>query len=285
MIHKNILRNTRFFMLFIQNGKNKMMKIQFKHFILIGLLSILLTSCNSYEKLTYLQDIKITKDSSLFEKHKPGYKIQAGDLLYVQIITENQEINLLFNPLSSQTSSQNLRSESMYYTSYLVNDSGYIEMPLLDRIFVSGLNIDQVSDSIKQKAYHFLKNPQVITKLANFKFTLMGEVKSPGVKQVTANQINIMEALAYGGDISYNGNRKKILLLRQTAEGTQSYRINLTKEAFVNSELYYIMPNDIIYVEPLRSTLFREQASDYVFVVSALSSTLTAVALILNLLK
>lgn len=261
------------------------MKAKTKHLIIIVLAAFMLASCNSYEKLTYLQDIEITKDSSIFEKNKPGYQIQAGDLLYVQIITENQEINQLFNPLLSQTSSQNLRAESMFYTSYLVNDSGHIEMPLLERIFVSGLNIDQVQDSIKQRAYRFLKNPQVIAKLANFKFTLLGEIKAPGVKQVTANQINIMEALAYGGDISYNGNRKKILLLRQTAEGTQSYRINLTKEAIVNSELYYIMPNDIIYVEPLRSTLFREQASDYVFVVSALSSTLTAVALILNLLK
>jgi len=253
--------------------------------ILIIGLSLFLSSCNSYEKLTYLQEIKETGKEGIFEKNKPGYQLQAGDLLYVQIITENQEINQLFNPMISQSTSQNLRPENMFYTGYLVNDSGYIEMPLLQKIYVSGLNIDQVQDSIKQHAYRFLKNPQVIARLANFKFTVLGEVKAPGVKQITANQVNIMEALAYAGDITYNGNRKKLLLLRQTAEGTQTYRINLTKQGIVNSELYYVMPNDIIYVEPLRSTLFREQASDYVFVVSALSSTLTAVALILNLLK
>ena len=261
------------------------MKIKLNHFIIPGILSLLLASCNSYEKLTYFQDIEETKDTAIFEKNKPGYHIQAGDLLYIQIITENQEINQLFNHLISQTTSQNLRPENMFYTSYLVNDSGYIEMPLLESIYVSGLNIDQVQDSIKQKAYRFLKNPQVIAKLANFKFTVLGEVKSPGVKQVTANQVNIMEALAYGGDISYYGNRKKILLLRQTAEGTQSYRINLTKGGIINSKLYYIMPNDIIYVEPLNSTLFRVQVSDYVFVVSAVSSTLTAIVLILTLLQ
>ena len=261
------------------------MKILPKNIIGIIVLAIALSSCNSYEKLTYLQDLEETRGNDIFEKNKPGYQIQAGDLLYVQIITENQEINQLFNPFISQTSMQNLRPESMFYTSYLVNDSGYIEMPLLERIFVSGLNIDQVQDSVKQKAYRFLKNPQVIAKLANFKFTVLGEVKSPGVKQVTANQVNIMEALAYGGDISYNGNRKTILLLRQSDKGTRSYRIDLTKGDIINSELYYIMPNDIIYVEPVKSTLFKEQASDYVFVISALSSTLTAVALILNLLK
>ena len=261
------------------------MKIQYKNILILGLVLIALSSCNSYEKLTYFQDLEETRGNDIFEKNKPGYQIQAGDLLYVQIITENQEINQLFNPLISQTSSQNLRPESMFYTSYLVNDSGYIEMPLLESIYVSGLNIDQVRDSIKQKAYRFLKNPQVIAKLANFKFTVLGEVKSPGVKQVTANQVNIMEALAYGGDISYNGNRKTILLLRQSDKGTRSYRIDLTKGDIINSELYYIMPNDIIYVEPVKSTLFKEQASDYVFVISALSSTLTAVALILNLMK
>lgn len=261
------------------------MKFHSRHLIIFGVITILLASCNSYEKLTYLQDIEITKDASVFEKQKPGYQLQAGDLLYIQIITENKEINELFNPLTGVSASQYIRPESMFFTSYLVNDSGYIELPLLERIFVSGLNVDQVQDSIKQKAYRFLKNPQVIAKLANFKFTVLGEVKAPGVKLVTANQINIMEALAYGGDISYNGNRKTVLLLRQTEKGTQSYRINLAKGNIINSEMYYIMPNDIIYVEPLKSTLFREQASDYVFVVSAISSTLTAVALILNLLK
>lgn len=261
-----------------------MMKIK-TTYIFLGVLSILLSSCNSYEKLTYLQDLEETKDASIFEKNKAGYQIQAGDLLYVQIITENQEINLLFNPLTSQSTSQNLNPASLYYTGYLVSDSGYIEMPLLERIYVSGLNIDQVQDSIKQKAYRFLKNPQIIAKLANFKFTVLGEVKSPGVKQVTASQINILEALAYGGDISYNGNRKTILLLRQSDKGTQSYRINLAKGNIINSDMYYIMPNDIIYVEPVKSTLFKEQASDYVFVISALSSTLTAIALILNLMK
>ncbi len=261
------------------------MKIKTNHILILGILSFLLASCNSYEKLTYFQGIEETKDTAIFEKNKPGYQIQAGDLLYIQIITENQEINQLFNPLISQTTSQNLRPENMFYTSYLVNDSGYIEMPLLERIFVSGLNIDQVRDSIKQKAYRFLKNPQVIAKLANFKFTVLGEVKAPGVKQVTANQVNIMEALAYSGDISYNGNRKNLLLLRQTAKGTQSYRINLTKGNIINSKLYYIMPNDIIYVEPLKSTLFREQASDYVFVISAISSTLTTIVLIITLLQ
>lgn len=253
-------------------------------FISLGII-LMFSSCNSYKKLTYLQDLQETGSDDLFAKNKPGYALQPGDLLYIQIITENEEINQLFNLYSSQNASQYLRPESMFYTSYLVNDSGYIEMPLLEKIHVSGLTTEQAQDSVKQHAKRFLKNPQIIVKLANFKFTVMGEVKTPGVKQITANQVNVMEALAYAGDITYNGNRKKVLLLRQTEAGTQSYRIDLTDDNIMRDELYYIMPNDIIYVEPLGSTLFREQASDYVFVISALTSTLTAIALILNLMN
>ncbi len=247
--------------------------------------ALMLSSCNSYKKLTYLQDLQETDNQGLLEKNKPGYQLQPGDLLYIQIITENEEINQLFNPFSSQNASQQLRPESMFYTSYLVNDSGYIEMPLLEKIHVSGLTTGQAQDSVKQQAKRFLKSPQIILKLANYKFTVMGEVKSPGVKQITANQVNIMEALAYAGDITYNGNRKKVLLLRQTEKGTQTYRIDLTDDNIIKDNLYYVMPNDVIYVEPLGSTLFREQTSDYVFVISAITSTLTAIALILNLMN
>ncbi|MFP4025532.1 MAG: polysaccharide biosynthesis/export family protein [Thiohalospira sp.] len=247
--------------------------------------ALMLSSCNSYKKLTYLQDLQETDNQGLLEKNKPGYQLQPGDLLYIQIITENEEINQLFNPFSSQNASQQLRPESMFYTSYLVNDSGYIEMPLLEKIYVSGLTTGQAQDSVKQQAKRFLKSPQIILKLANYKFTVMGEVKSPGVKQITANQVNIMEALAYAGDITYNGNRKKVLLLRQTEKGTQTYRIDLTDDNIIKDNLYYVMPNDVIYVEPLGSTLFREQTSDYVFVISAITSTLTAIALILNLMN
>lgn len=261
------------------------MKLKLNHLTIFAGLILTLSSCNSYEKLTYLQDIEETGNEGIFEKNKPGYTLQPGDLLYIQILTENKEINELFNPLMGTNTSQYIRSETMFYTGYLVNDSGYIEMPLLDKIYVSGLTMFQAQDSIKNRAKRYLKNPQIIAKLAYFKFTVLGEVQAPGVKQVTANQINIMEALAYGGDISYNGNRKTVLLLRQTEKGTKSYRINLAKDNIIDSDFYYIMPNDIIYVEPLKSTLFREQASDYVFVISALSSTLTAVALILNLLN
>src|SRR6056297_4294720 len=87
-------------------------------------LMLMFSSCGSYKKLTYLQDLQETGSEDLFEKSKPAYQLQPADLLYIQIVTANEEINQLFNPFSSQNASQQVRPESVFYTGYLVSDSG-----------------------------------------------------------------------------------------------------------------------------------------------------------------
>lgn len=257
------------------------------NYLLIFVLAVSISSCNSYEKLTYLQDIDEIEENNLFAKNKADYNVQSGDLLYIQVITENPEINKLFNPsFDPSSSNQNyLRPESMYFSAYLVNDSGKIQLPIIKEIEVKKFSINEIQTKIAKKANKYLKDAQVIVKLASFKFSVLGEVNSPGIKQISTNKVNIFEALAYAGDINYNGNRKNALIIRQTQDGSYTKRIDLTNKNLIASEDFYIMPNDVIYIEPLGSTLFREKASDYTFVISAVTSTLTAVALVLNLLK
>ena len=254
-------------------------------FLLLLLLVGLLGSCKSYKKLTYLQDLAETGQDSLIDKNKPGYKLQPGDILYIQVITPDQEINQIFNPLLGGDNNRQVRSESMYYNGYSVNDSGYIELPIIDTIHVNNMTIGEAKDRINVKADKYLKKAQVIIRLANFRFTVMGEVNAPGVKEVYDDQVNIMEALAYGGDISYNGNRQDVLIIRPTGEGSRTLRIDVTDKDLIGTEKYYIQPNDVIYVEPLRSTLVRERGSDYMFLLSAASSILSTTVILLNLIN
>lgn len=246
---------------------------------------IILSSCNSYKKLTYLQKVNITGDSSYILKNRSDYKLQPTDILYVKIITQNKEINTLFNPEVETQSSSSYNELSSYLKNYPVNDSGFIELPILKKIKVSGLSIDSASNLIKEKAKQYLNDVQVIVRLISFRFTILGEVKTPGVKTVYDDQITVLEALAYAGDITYNGNRERILLIRSTENGNKTIRIDATNGNLIEKKDFYILPNDIIYVEPLRSTLFRERASDYLFVVSTLTSTITALLLIINIGK
>lgn len=257
-----------------------------KHIIYFFLIAVIFSSCGSTKKLTYLENIAETGRDSIFVKNKPGYKIQPGDLLYIRVITSDEEINQIFDPLMSGGSgNRSIRPESIYYNGYSVSDSGYIEMPIMDTIYVNDMTLEEAKERISEKADNYLKKAQIIVKMANFKFTVMGEVHQPGVKEVLNNQINIMEALAYAGDITYNGNREEILLIRPTEEGSQTYRLDVTDEGLISSDKYYIQPNDVIYVEPLRSTLFRERSSDYMFMLSAVSSVLSTTAIILNILN
>ena len=252
--------------------------------ILTTILLILATSsCTQQRQLTILRDIGQESDS-LYQKNKPAYHLQASDILYVRVITQDEEINKLFNPMFSQgNSTSSLQAGSMYLLGFEVKDSGYIEMPILKKIHVAGLSLDQAQDTITSVAYRYLKNPQIIVKLHSFEFSILGEVKTPGLKSYGTYELNLLEAIALAGDITYNGNRENIVLMRPDQDNYQIYRIDLTDKNIVSSELFFIQPNDVIYVEPLKSTLFRETTSDWMFFISAMGSVLSLIVLILSL--
>lgn len=232
-----------------------------------------------------MQDIAAESDT-LYQKQKQTYLLQPADILYIRVITNNEEIDKLFNPLLLQGSGSmsQMRSENLYIMGFEVNDSGYINLPVLKTIQVAGLTIDEARQKITTIAYEYLKDPQVIVKMHTFQFSILGEVKSPGMKEYGAYELNILEAIALGGDITYNGKRDNILILRPQNDKYKAFRIDLTDRNIVGSEHFFIQPNDIIYVEPLRTTLFRETTSDYMFFVSAVTGVLSLVVLVIGLL-
>lgn len=252
--------------------------------IIITLIAIFFVSCNSYKKLTYMQGIGTPPDT-LYTKTKTPYILQPADILYVRIITLDEPTNQLFNPLYGTGSNMYQMSVgSMYLFGYEVNDSGNIELPILKKVHVSGLTVIEAKEKIQKLAEEYLNEAMAIVKLSTFKFSILGEVKAPGVKEFGAFQISLMEALALGGDITYNGNRESILILRASKDNNKAFRIDVTDKNLVNSEFYYIQPNDVIYVEPLKTTLFRERTSDYLYYVTAFTSVITTLLLIISFL-
>ena len=119
-------------------------------------------------------------------------------------------------------------------------------------------------------------------RLVSYKVTLLGEVGHVGQINVYADRDNIFEVLAMGGDISFYGNRHKVLILRPDRHGgTIAHRLDLTDRSILTSQYFYVQPNDMIYVEPLKMTGFRLSVADY----SLLISTLTATASIFFVIK
>jgi polysaccharide export outer membrane protein len=160
---------------------------------------------------------------------------------------------------------------SIYFTSYSVNDSGYISLPLVDKIKIAGLTTSE-AERVLDKAYEpYLKLVSTNVKLANNRVTIMGEVSEPGVHYFYQDQNTLLDAIGLAGDFTDFANRKKVKIIRQTNSGSKSVYLNLNRSEFFASEYYYTQPNDMIYIEPVKAKTFDVSARSIGVVISSIS--------------
>ena len=209
-----------------------------------------------------------------------SYKVQSGDNLYIQVASMDEQTNQLFG--NSQQSGNYLNSEvSVYLQSYTVDKDGQIDFPIVDKLHVEDLTVEEIRTKIQSVVDEYLVGATVFVKMVNFNVTILGEVRRPGKFKVYQDQINIFEAVAMAGDLSDFAARSKVKLVRQTENGYKVYNIDLTQDNIITSDYYFIMPNDIIYIEPLKIKQFGFASFPY----SLLFSTISATLLILNYVK
>jgi polysaccharide export outer membrane protein len=240
---------------------------------------VILSSCTQHKQLVYLKNIDSDKPENYFPKSRPEYKIQTRDILYIRIYTLNQDISNLINQTMG-ASQQNLfqNEPNLYINGYTVNDSGYVEIPVLGRIVVADKTMDQAIGAIRDRAALFLKDATVIVKLVSFKFSVLGEVGRPGTYSNFNNQLTVLEAISMAGDITDYGNRKQILVLRPTKDGTKSFRLDLTNISILTSDGFFLLPNDIVYVQPIKSKMIKINIPN----ISLLLTGISTLILILN---
>jgi len=245
----------------------------FKTGLILLLGAILLSSCVPMKRIRYLQDPK-DKEVSTTDFQKPEtieYLVHKGDNLYIKV-NALEDKNNYFDEPGGVT---NYYTESgIYLNSYTVNDSGYVEFPLIGKIMVNNLTIEQIQKELQVRVNDYVKNTVVIVKLANFRVSMLGEFKNPGKYVVYQDKINIFEAIAMAGDITDFGKRDKLLLLRQSEKGVKTYRINLNDKSILESDLYYLMPNDMVYVEPLKGKQFAFSEFPYVLILTTITTTI-----------
>jgi polysaccharide export outer membrane protein len=153
-------------------------------------------------------------------------------------------------------------------------------LPIIGELTVKDLSVEQARDLIQLNADKYLKNATVIVKLISFKVTVLGEVNNPGYHYVYNNQVTILEALGLAGDLTAVGNRKNVKLVRQVKGGSEVVLLNLTDPRLLKSKYFYLMPNDALYVEPLRARSGRLNLEHLTLVFSAATTAI----LILNYL-
>ena len=252
-----------------------------KYYIYISIFTVIV-SCTTYKDITYLRNLNPSSADSLY-KSKPGiYKIQPADILYVKISCLDENINKVF---SQSTGSQISSGGGYYMTGYTVEQDGTINLPILGRLTVSGYTVPEALKEIQKITDKYITNAIVELRLVSFKISVIGEVKRPGQLNVYNDKANIFEVVALAGDLTYYGNRHSILLMRSYPEGTKTYWLDLTDKNILTSDLFYIQPNDIIYVKPYRNTGFRLSIADYSMLISTLTVTFSAIFLVKNYFK
>ncbi|MBI9039008.1 MAG: polysaccharide biosynthesis/export family protein [Bacteroidales bacterium] len=243
----------------------------------IFIIILLITSCIPQKRMVYLQD-KNTEDTltKFFREKAPEYKIQPGDNLYIKVHSLDEKTFAFFNNTGSQTQGGYYLNNdiSVYLNSYNVNDLGFVDFPFVGEIKVQNLTIDETKNLIQEIINEFLVETTITVKLVNYKITMVGEVTRPGEYSVYQDNINIFEAISLAGDLTDYANRNEISLVRQTKNGAVIKRIDLTDNKILESDYYYLMPNDILYIKPLKGKQFTFANFPYALVFSAISTTL-----------
>ena len=245
---------------------------------------LLLSACSSQQKLAYLNNLPTTGDEQVFTMDIPDYKIQYRDILYITIkaMMPDGTINDFLNA-TSRTSGTYTQSEAgQYMYGYDVDGNGEILIPVLGSIKLGELTLEQARQIIQEVVDKHFNNTTVECKLLSFKFTVIGEVRSPGTYVNYNNYLTVLEAIGRAGGIGDYGRRDKLLVIRPVERGTKTYTLNLQDKAILSSEAYFILPNDIIIVEPESKKIFNMNLPTFSFILTTATSLLTTTLLLIN---
>jgi polysaccharide export outer membrane protein len=183
------------------------------------------------------------------------------------------------------TNTGNISNSGFYLIGYSIDPEGYINLPFLGKLKVAGLTVVETRNLIQKFSVEYIKDAQIEIRLLSFKVYFLGEFARPGMQTVYSDRANILEAISMAGDITYNGNRKKLSILRSYQDKTKLIEVDLTQRDILNSPQFFLQPNDVVYVKPLKSTIFRIRLNEYAGILSFFTSTVTLVVLINNLNK
>lgn len=253
------------------------------------MVAMLLASCSSPKNVAYIQN----SDSIDYSRSEVLYdaRIMPKDILTITVNTVNPEAPAPFNLFvpTELSANRSLGSQRSLQT-YLVDNKGCIEFPVIGTIKVGGLTKSACEKLIHDKIQRFMnaeENPIVTVRMSNYKISVLGEVNRPGMFTVSNEKINIFEALAQAGDLTIYGVRDRVKLIRENEKGHKDvYTLNLNDAEIINSPYYYLQQNDVIYVEPnkvkAKNSAIGQSTTIWISIAGALVSL---ASLVVNILR
>ena len=185
----------------------------------------------------------------------PEAVITYGDLIDVNISSLNNQSTSIFSPTTLGKIGTIRNAEARKLDGYLVDGMGNIDLPILGKIKALGLTCSSLSESIKLKLKEYVQNPNVRTKILNFRVSILGEVGKPGTFEVINQSISFTELISRAGDFNKNADPTKVMIIRNSNDEIETRYVDLTSHEFLNSEYYFLKQNDKIYVRPDNASL------------------------------
>ena len=270
----------------IKNNKTLLTMKSIKFIILPRCLVLLLVgmlmSCASREEIIYFQDEPLTTETSLSNDYTVSFK--PDDMVTIDISAQEPESvrPFLLSPTTRSRDPLSISNE-LRMQSYLIDNKGNIEFPILGTIKLEGLSRIEATAMLKEKLSEYIKDPIVNVRLLNFTITILGEVNRPGTYTVQDERISLTEALGLAGDLTIYGQRENILLIREVNEEKRYASIDLTSVNSINSPYYYLSQNDVLYIQPnnakVRSSRYTQNNA---VIIAAVGTLATIIAILIR---
>ena len=219
-------------------------------------IALILVSCQPKKNIVYMSNDNFQQEVS--QAKYAGLHLQEGDRLQILVSAFDDIAVRPFNIGTMNrtgTSGTSGAANATGPSEYTVNSDGTIIFPVLGAVYCKGMTKQQLKEDLESRLKRYLTDPLVTITLTNFNISVLGEVKQPGQKTSSTEKINLFQAIALAGDLTYDANRTNVKLIR-TSEATgkdEVVSLDLSEASIVNSPYYYLQQNDILYVEPDRN--------------------------------
>lgn len=234
-------------------------------------IALLFPACTPQRKIVYFQD---GMPSALNQPGAFTLRIYPGDILSINTFSLNSEaFPYLAVPADRPTSD----TRSAYEKGYIVAENGDVNLPLAGRVNVQGMTLQEASRAITTKYKEYMDDPLVTVKKLNFKVTVLGEVNKPGTYPVANERITLAEALGYAGDLNTFGDRTCVKVLRSENNQSKEFVVDLTRSSTLTAETWFLHPDDVVYVAPVRRRAFQNINPSVTLFASVISTAIIAV--------
>jgi polysaccharide export outer membrane protein len=259
-------------------------------FLLVALMAVLFSSCGNYKNVAYFQNsdnVSLAQSQYLYDA-----KIMPKDVLNITVSASSDEAAAPFNltiPTPYTLGQRSSYSQAMLQ-SYIVDNAGYIDFPIVGKLHLAGLTKNEAEQLIHDRIKPYMaaaENPIVTVRMINYKISVLGEVARPGMFTVVNEKISILEALAQAGDLTIYGVRDRVKLIRETDTGEKEIHVlNLNDANIINSPYFYLQQNDVVYVEPNKVKAQNSSVGSMTTLwFSATSIIISLTSLLYNILK